>query len=76
MARPRKSIVNPDSESVNNTEVTVVADEQQTVKVYAPVAVNVMLTGGVVAKLVVGVNEVAPEVADHWYAVANGVRPV
>lgn len=76
MARPRKVIVNPDSESVNNPEVTDVADDQQIVKVYAPVAINLMLTGGVVVRLVVGVNEVAPEVADHWYAVANGVRPV
>ena len=76
MTRPRKEIVNPSSESVNNPEVTAVADEQHTVKVYAPVAVNVMLTGGVVVKLVVGVNEVTPEVAEHWYAVANGVKVV
>ena len=76
MARLRKSIVNTDSETVNNPEVTDVAEEQQSVKVYSPIKLKVMRQDHTVCDLSVGINEVPADVADHWYAVAHGVKRV
>lgn len=78
MARPRKIADDANLQDVNTSELSedMTGAEEKTIKVYSPVACKVTRDNQEVVAIFVGVNEVPPDVAAHWWAVAHGVKAV